>query len=249
MYSFLLIGQSNMAGRGNPEDDPFIKNDRVHILINGRWQKAFFPINRDRHTSGINLSESFADLFAREHDADVGLIPCADGGTNLKQWSPGDLLYDNAINNARLAMRTSTLAGILWHQGEGDCREHFYPLYEEKLNNFIKSIRKDLNAENVPFLMGGLGDFLKDCPISDYLVNYVHINKALKTVAEKNHMTGFVSAEGLTSNSDLLHFDAKSLHTFGERYYRVYKSLEDKIKLVDAPASEETTKRTSMELL
>ena len=33
---------------------------------------------------------------------------------------PGEILYDNTVNNAKLAQRTSELAGILWHQGESD---------------------------------------------------------------------------------------------------------------------------------
>lgn len=51
------------------------------------------------------------------------MIPCADGGTKIKQWQPGELLYDHAVAMAKLAMRTSKLCGIIWHQGESDCRQ------------------------------------------------------------------------------------------------------------------------------
>ena len=44
-------------------------------------------------------------------------------------------------------------------------------------------------------------------------------------------MTGFVSAKGLTSNPDLLHFDSKSLREFGVRYYNEFLKLEDKNKV------------------
>ncbi|MBQ2401175.1 MAG: hypothetical protein II311_04070, partial [Lachnospiraceae bacterium] len=34
---------------------------------------------------------------------------------------PGELLYDHAVMQSKLAQRTSEIAGILWHQGESDC--------------------------------------------------------------------------------------------------------------------------------
>ena len=59
--------------------------------------------------------ESFALRYAQEHGVQVGLIPCADGGASLLQWREGGLLFDHALYQARLANRTSTVAGILWH--------------------------------------------------------------------------------------------------------------------------------------
>ena len=112
IHSFLLIGQSNMAGRGSFDEVEPIENSRLKVLRNGRWQDIFYPANPDRRFSGVNLAESFADIYSKEHNVDVGLIPCADGGTSLSQWQKGSLLYDNAVYNARLASRTSTIAGV-----------------------------------------------------------------------------------------------------------------------------------------
>lgn len=36
--SFLMIGQSNMAGRGFIHEVPPIYNERIQMLRNGRWQ-------------------------------------------------------------------------------------------------------------------------------------------------------------------------------------------------------------------
>ena len=110
-----------MAGRGYVTDVPKIENERINVLTNGRFQLAFSPINPDRDVSGVNLAESFADAYSKEHDVDVGLIPCADGGTSLDQWAEGSLLFDSALYCAELASRTSQIVGVLWHQGEGDC--------------------------------------------------------------------------------------------------------------------------------
>ena len=103
MKSFLLIGQSNMAGRGDFSEVPEIINNKCFMMRNGRWVHMREPINPDRsifsfYHSGVGLSASFADKYARHFDEEVGLIPCADGGTSLCEWMPGEILFDNAVN-------------------------------------------------------------------------------------------------------------------------------------------------------
>jgi len=96
MHSFLLIGQSNMAGRGYLNEAPEIDTSRIYTLRNGRWMKMFRPINPDRSFSGTSLAESFAEAYSKKHGVDVGLICCADGGTKLEQWMPGVITDDEA---------------------------------------------------------------------------------------------------------------------------------------------------------
>ena len=172
IHSFLLIGQSNMAGRGYINEVELINNPRIKVLRNGRWQDMFVPVNPDRPFSGINLAESFCDEYSREHDTDVGIIPCADGGTALSQWAEGSLLFDNAVYQCTLAQRTSSVAGILWHQGEGDCSDELYPLYFDKFTKLITAMRTRLGLENTPLLIGenvtiGHGAIVHGCTIGN----------------------------------------------------------------------------------
>ena len=231
IHSFLLIGQSNMAGRGYIEEAVNIDTSRIWVLRNGRWQRHYRPVNCDRPFSGVCLAESFAAEYAKEFNVDVGLIPCADGGTQLDQWQVGSILYDNAVSQARLAMRTSCLAGILWHQGEGDCGENLYTSYERRFKPVLDGFRNDLAAHDVPFLIGGLGDFLPDCPHDKKLINYHHLNDVFKQIANNNERVGYVPANGLTANPDQLHFNAASLHEFGLRYFEVFKKHVDPNKI------------------
>ena len=231
IHSILIIGQSNMAGRGFKEEVTPIINDKLYVLRNGRWSPMYVPVNPDRSTSGINLVESFADMYSKENNVDVGIIPCAYGGSSLEQWQVGGLLFDYACYMAELASRTSTIAAVLWHQGESDCSEDKYPLYENRLTNILCALRKKLDLYDVPFLLGGLGDYLEFCEISDEYKNYKYVNEALKNVAYKNQMTRYVSAKGLGSNSDKLHFSAESLRKFGVRYYNEYIKIKDKNKV------------------
>lgn len=234
MYSFLMIGQSNMAGRGYISEVPAIKNERLHVLKNGRWYPMFVPVNFDRPFAGICLAESFADAVSKQYQVDVGLIPCADGGTRLDQWMPGEVLYDNAAAQAKLAQRSSEIAGVLWHQGEADCNEDRYPFYYEKCSHILSSFRKDLKLENVPFLVGGLGEFLPKNRES--LKNYPFVNAALQSMAGENEWIGYVPADGLTSNPDNLHFNAVSLREFGQRYFEVFKQMNTVIRGSSADA-------------
>ncbi len=249
IHSFLLIGQSNMAGRGFRGDLPEINNPRIKVLINGRWQNMFFPVNPDRPFSGRNLAERFADLYSKEHGVDVGLIPCADGGTTLDQWCRGGPLYDHAVYMAKLAQRTSTIAGVLWHQGESDCKGDGYLTYKDKLVEILNGFRADLGLYDVPFLCGELGSYLKDCTAEDYLGNYYKINAEIKKAVESCPLTGLVSAHGLTSNPDFLHFNTASLMEFGERYYEEFKKLENKNKVFEDKTSTGSAVRGDFENL
>lgn len=82
-----------MAGRGFFDEACPIDSSRIYTLRNGRWQKMFRLINPDRSFSGVSLAESFAEKYAKEHDVDVGLICCADGGTCIDQW-----MADNSLS-------------------------------------------------------------------------------------------------------------------------------------------------------
>ena len=228
IHSFLLIGQSNAAGRGYlHEAEPLETCDgRLLVARNGLWLKMFRPVNPDRKFSGTCLAETFAKAYAEANpDVQVGIIPCADGGTRLDEWQPGEILFDNAVHCAKLAMRTSRLMGILWHQGESDCKPELYPLYAEKLQRMIDGLRAALGMPEIPILLGGLGDFLKDHAERDFLKNYIHINDALQRVADADPRCAYVSAVGLTGNPDNLHFNAASLAAFGYRYFDVWKTL------------------------
>ena len=147
---------------------------------------------------------------------------------------------------AELASRTSTIAAVLWHQGESDCNELKYPFYEEKLKVIMSAFRKKLNLYDVPFLLGGLGDFLPEYFKHE---NHLHVNKALEKYASENAMTGFVSAEGLGANPDNLHFSSAALREFGVRYYNEFLKLEDKNKVFEEKQSPDAAIRTDIENL
>lgn len=230
MKSFLLIGQSNMAGRGEFGEVPEIINEKCYMLRNGKWIPMREPINPDRAIfdyfhSGRGLSASFADEYAKYFNEDVGLIPCADGGTKLSQWMPGEILYDNAVNNAKLAQRTSEIVGILWHQGENDSHfEEDANTYQQRFTEMITRLRKDLGNEKLPVIVGELGRFAAS--YQNGKLKYMDIvNEALRTMPSVIENCGFASSEGLTDRGDSIHFNSVSCRIFGKRYFNEYLNV------------------------
>ena len=221
--SFLMIGQSNMAGRGEFSEVEPIKSKKCLMLRMGRWQRMSEPINPDRSVfgkkmhSGISLAASFADEIANQTGEQVGLIPCADGGTRIRQWMPGEILYDHALFMARLAKRTSILSGIIWHPGESDCHtDEETLLHKEKFCEMITSLRRELDAEGLPLIIGELSERLCEKPV--YGDRPVRLNAQYHELARELPNTAVVSSEDLTLKADGLHFDSASLRVFGRRY-------------------------------
>ena len=243
IHAFLLIGQSNMSGRGYMTDVREVDTAHIYVQRNGRWQRMFRPISPDRSFAGVSLAESFAERYAAEQGCDVGLIPCSDGGTSLDQWQAGGELFENAVNCARLAQRSAPIAGILWHQGEADCCEPLASTYRERFLKMAEALRAALDLPNVPFLMGGLGDFLT------YGEPIGVINRTLEQIAAEDPRYGFVPATGLTDRGDSLHFNSPSLYEFGLRYYAVHRQIAGNQPMAAGVACEDALTRTAMELL
>ena len=209
--SFLMLGQSNMAGRGFIDEVPPIYNERIQMLRNGQWQMMTEPINYDRPVSGVSLAGSFADAWCRENQEDtIGLIPCAEGGSSLDDWAIDKVLFKHAISEAKFAMQTSELVGILWHQGESDSFNGNYKVYYEKLLVII----------------GGLPDFLGKEGFGKNCTEYALVNKELEKFAFEQDNCYFVTAVGLTSNPDGIHIDAVSQRKFGLRYFEAFSKKQ-----------------------
>lgn len=223
-----------MAGRGYLPDVKPIIDEHIKVLINGRWQIMWEPVNPDRPTSGISLAASFAAAHRLSfQNIEVGLIPCAEGGSSLNEWTKGGELFDHAVAEAKLAMCSSELKGILWHQGESDSFQGLFKTYQQRLSMVENAFREELGCPDIPFIVGGLGDFLANGRYGKYFTEYEDINKVLQTFAEAQANRYYVSAAEFTGNRDGLHFDAKSLRRFGIRYFEAYRTKKSILEPLD----------------
>jgi hypothetical protein len=216
MQLFLLIGQSNMAGRGKVEACDQEVNPRIFMLDKDmKWVPAKDPVHFDKASAGVGLCSQFArDILKNNPNITIGLIPCAFGGTRIDEWKPGAKLYDNAVARTKEAMKKGVLKGILWHQGESDSgRPDIVKAYPDKFIAMIAKLRKDLAAEKVPLLVGEL---------SRQTDKYADFNANLPGIVEKVQPCVLVKSDDLKLGKDNLHFDSQALRSFGSRYAEAY---------------------------
>jgi hypothetical protein len=216
MQLFLLIGQSNMAGRGHVEPPDKVPHPHVFMLTRDlAWVPAVDPVHFDKpERIGVGLAKTFGAMVADANPAAViGLIPAAFGGSALDEWTPGAPHYVNAIARTKEAMRHGRLVGILWHQGESDSAPDKAATYAVRFAKMIAQLRADLNAKDVPVIVGETGRFRPDG---------ADVNAALATVPQGVPRCAFVSAEGLTDQGDKLHFDSASNRELGRRYAKAW---------------------------
>jgi hypothetical protein len=229
-HLYLLMGQSNMAGRGKVEAEDRTPHPRVFMLNpQGGWEPAIEPITHDKPTMlGVGPGLAFGKAMAeRNPDATLGLVPCAFGGTPLKRWEKGGDLYSNAVHRAKLAMKGGSLKGVLWHQGESDSKPGPAETYGARLAQMIRDLRADLGEPELPFVAGQLGEFLYTRKTNN-VPEVITVNKAIARLPKEVPHTGFISARGLAHKGDQLHFDAASQREMGRRFAAAMAELQAK---------------------
>ena len=222
---YLLIGQSNMAGRGKVTAVPRLSSERIwKFTKGGHWAEGVEPIHFDRPNTGAGPGLSFARVLA-DGDAslEIGLIPCAEGGSALARWMPGGDLYTNAVARTRAAMATGgRLRGILWHQGEADSwSRQQAESYALRLTNMVTTLRSDLGCPYVPFIAGEVGTHYGVSIEKRGGTSFVAIvNEQIKKAVSSLPASGWVSAAGLLPGPDGIHFTTESAYELGRRYAR-----------------------------
>ncbi|MEO9514082.1 MAG: sialate O-acetylesterase [Flavobacteriaceae bacterium] len=224
MEIYLLIGQSNMAGRATIElqDKDSINNV---FLFTGNdikpWEKAANPLNKystvRKRMSMQKLGPGYGfalEMAKTRKGKDIRLVVNAKGGTSIDEWKPGDTLYNEAVNQTKKALKTGgVLKGIIWHQGEANART--YKAYMPKIIVLIESLRKDYNLPNLPFVAGQLS------PDKPHRLNF---NKMILELPNKVKHTEVVTTEN-TTTIDETHFDSESQRLLGKRYAEALLTL------------------------
>ncbi len=209
LHVYLLIGQSNMAGRAPYTEEETEHIDRCYLLNDEeQWEPAKNPLNRyssirkDLGMQKLNPGYSFSKtILEANKDISLGLVVNARGGSSIEEWSRESEFYKEAVRRTEAALEEGVLKGILWHQGESDAED---PHYLEKLQLLIENLRNDFGISNLPFVAGQVNDV----PL---------INDQIAKLPETVASTGFARSEGLEA-MDRWHFDAQSMKLLGERY-------------------------------
>jgi len=234
---FLLIGQSNMKGRGFMPEEPS-RDPRIVMmhLKDDAWYVARHPLHltgdartfQGADNAGAGPGLAFAETVrTREPKVRVGLIPCAVGGSPIAQWQKGAKLYDVALRRAKLALQQAgavpaRIRGALWLQGEADANDARLPVHETKLLRLIDDLRADLGEPELPFIACTIGEMRPD----GNGIRKADMNRLLLSLSSKRPRAGCVDARDLKSHiGDNVHFDTAAQNEIGRRFAEKYFAL------------------------
>ena len=220
---FILAGQSNAAGIGE-EPPPVYRNaTRVFVYRNsGDWTPGFEPVDEPNNQVdvvsrderyGVGIGMAFAERYLDLHPdvEEVGLIPCAKGGSTLARWQAHwsrESLYGSCLARALEASAEGRLAGMLWWQGEDESATTALT-WGREFSRFVREFRSDVG-------------------VPDLTVVYARIRGATSTTAvvraQQESLSGRaayrVSTDGITY-PDGWHPDTNGYQVVGRRMAEV----------------------------
>lgn len=244
---WILAGQSNMHGCGR------MRNAETPSLLvraygmNDRWEMASDPLHRRvdsidpvhaksasereradarrgiRREVGAGLGVPFAKALSEAVHVPIGLIPCAQGGTSIDQWSPalkdqgGESLYGAMYRRFQTA--GGRVRGVLWYQGESetgtDKRAH---AYEKKLTQFIEAVRRDFDDPQLPFYMVQLSRTVSPRPPD----RWMYVRELQRRMGRQLTGVSTVAAIDLDLD-DKIHIGTTGLKRLGRRLANVVR--------------------------
>lgn len=225
---YLLIGQSNMAGRGEITDEYKNEGSSDVLMLDkeNHWVQARHPLHFDKPSAaGVGPGLSFGIEMAKKNQGNkIGLIPCAVGGTSINTWKPGGFdeatkthPYDDMIVRLQEAQKYGIIKGVIWLQGESDSSPEKAKDYLAKLEELINRIRTVTHNPTLPFVAGELGR---------YKEQYRYINNELVKLPARVANTAVASSKGFTDKGDSIHFNSASAEKYGLRFAKKMKRLQ-----------------------
>lgn len=230
---FILSGQSNMSGRGGvkgrhwdgvvpPECRP--NPSILRFSARSRWEQAREPLHADIDTSktcGVGPGMAFANAVlstaaAAEEGVVIELVPCAVGGTAIREWEKGSKLYDEMVkraNEAACGGAGGEIKAVLWYQGESDTlSEHLASAYKGNMERLIRNVRCDLQSPSLPFIQVAIASGEKH--------HIEEVREAQMGIDMPNVVC--VDAKGLPLNADHLHLSTEAQVLLGNMLAQAY---------------------------
>ena len=215
----ILAGQSNMLGHGELSDidSPLLPPEVKLFDLNPR-DGCFGP--------EVGFARTFLE---NEQLENLWLIKYAVGGSSLLAWEPEwsaeraaitddvdkGALYQRLINHFRQVTQgvEADVLACLWMQGENDSRhERAATQYEANLKRFISSLRRDLAAPDMAFILGLAN------PPPDPWYHVETVRSAQRNTAQDCQNVTLVETAGLSKKADDLHCDTAGQLELGKRF-------------------------------
>lgn len=232
LHIYVLMGQSNMSGRGQVYNEDKVLNEKLLSLgKKDDWKSAAEPLHWDKAPgiAGVGPGRAFGEAMLREAEEEVqiGLVPCAETGSALTRWEKGGDLYGRTLKRARLAMKDGTLKGFLWQHGETDSASFTSSVtYGDRVREMISNLRDELGQGEVPFVCGEVSPLL---PL-DRFPAVDAVNKGLKELPKQLKNVETVPTNGLNLMADGIHFDGQSARVLGRRFAGTMRDVQKKME-------------------
>ena len=229
---YLLIGQSNCAGRGY-----LLPEDTLNVL-EGVWllnaelvpEPAVAPLNRysnirkDISMQLIGPGVGFGPAIYQKTGRKVLLVQNARGGSALESWQVGgDNLVsylDSALVRAVPALQYGKLKGIVWHQGETDITNGTAgDIYVERFSKMIAALRNGLGVgDEVPVVVGEVGQWAWEDSTKIEAFNHGTLDRLTREVPNCRKVTSDGLGYRMPDNPGDPHFSRDAAIELGRRY-------------------------------
>lgn len=229
---FLLMGQSNMSGRGATEEIPpgalapdlgirVLGNDGVLRTAKEPIDSAegqIDPVSADT-AAGVGPGLAFAKARIAVTGRAIVLVPCAKGGTAIALWKRSDsrqTLYGSCLARARQAQAIGPVTGVIWYQGESDTETAaLAALWPVRFRALVTDLRRDLAAPRLPVTIVAIGDR----PLSGKYAGRFPFWREVQATQVSLRLPGVtvVEAQGLPRNADELHLSTTAQIALGKR--------------------------------
>lgn len=230
-HIYLLIGQSNMSGRGTLVTNIDAINPRVKLLKqDGIWVTAQHPLHIEVEPSAAGVGPGLAFALKMLEHADpnvtIGLIPTAVGGQPISAFAPGvtntrtnKSIYDESVKYVNIARTQGVFKGVLFHQGEAN--NNTTNSWINGVTNLISNFRTVFDNPQLPVVIGEMGRYPGDPD------KYQNILSVMPGFVANVPYTALVSSAGLADIGDNTHFNSPSASELGNRYAEKMQELLD----------------------
>lgn len=207
--TYILLGQSNMAGQGKVAEltkDKKSLPKNIHFFLNGSEVKI---VNQQKFGPEV----SFAHAITAKHPRKViNIIKFAPGGSLMKDWSKNGHYYKTLKKQLQRISKKASInpSAIFWMQGERDTKSvQLAKTYSSDLKKLIGSLRRDLNKPKLAFVIAKIS-----IP-EEFRPAVKDVKKAQEKVSKEMPFVKIFSTDALKKNSDKVHFSTQGQWQLG----------------------------------
>jgi hypothetical protein len=199
-HLFILSGQSNMTGT--------VKGAFEARIAERFGKENAVVVMRQKSGRGI-----------RFWVADYGQP--TDRGLTEKKMSSNGMEYKPLIETALAATKDQSFdtVGFIWMQGESDANNRLSKVYQESFLKLVKQLKKDLNRDDLYFVIGRINDYARSRPDN---TDWIQVRDAQVKLG-KTKGNGWIDTDDLNGGDESkpdgdIHFPKKGAVILGQRF-------------------------------